>query len=229
MAYKRYNKKRSYKRSYAKRKTQKEKEIDIIAAFFAIVWLWAFWIYQNFMKDNMAMINFYAKIFLCVIAIAGLLFLLYKLRAKRMQKAIEQEKRDNIPVFLRELEAKIKEFSPAQHYKEERLYQAELVWFLKNNYPHSKVEETRDYKRPDIIIDDIAIEIKGPTRMSCLKTLPDKINSYLPAWDYLFIVLFNIEVHADPEKNREIYEKKKQEILENTIESKKDKLFFIEI
>jgi hypothetical protein len=65
--------------------------------------------------------------------------------------------------------------------------------------------------------------------MSCLKTLPDKINSYLPKWDYLFIVLFNIQIADDKDKNLEIYEKKKNEILENTIESKRDKVFFIEI
>jgi flagellar biosynthesis/type III secretory pathway M-ring protein FliF/YscJ len=79
------------------------------------------------MKDNMEMINFYAKIFLCIVAIAGLLFLLYKLRQRREKKILEQEKKENIPVFLRELETKIKEFKPAQHYKEEKLYQAELV------------------------------------------------------------------------------------------------------
>lgn len=47
-----------------------------------------------------------------------------------------------------------------RQYKEERLYQAELVGYLKHNYPGIKIEETRDYSRPDIIIDDIAIEIK---------------------------------------------------------------------
>jgi hypothetical protein len=62
-----------------------------------------------------------------------------------------------------------------------------------------------------------------------MKTLPDKINSYIPTWEYLFIVLFNIEVHPDEEQNRRIYLEKKNQIIENTIDAKKDKIIFIEI
>ncbi len=65
--------------------------------------------------------------------------------------------------------------------------------------------------------------------MAALGTLPDKINKYLPKWDYLFIVLFNIKLSENPEKSISFYESKKTEILENTIESKREKIFFIEI
>lgn len=41
--------------------------------------------------------------------------------------------------------------------------------------------------------------------------------------------LFNIQIVEDKEKNKIIYENKKQEILENTIEAKREKIFFIEI
>ena len=84
------------------------------------------------------------------------------------------------------------------------------------------MEKTRDYSRPDIIINDIAIELKGPTNMKELKTLPDKINSYIPKWQYLFIGLYSIEL------SEEEYFKKKAEILDNIIDAKKDKVFFIE-
>ena len=65
--------------------------------------------------------------------------------------------------------------------------------------------------------------------MAALSTLPDKINKYLPKWDYLFIVLFNVKLSENPEKSINLYEGKKTEILENTIESKREKIFFIEI
>jgi hypothetical protein len=45
--------------------------------------------------------------------------------------------------------------------------------------------------------------------MAWLKTLPDKINTYLPRWDYLFIVLFNIVLSDDSTKNMETYSRKK--------------------
>jgi hypothetical protein len=62
-----------------------------------------------------------------------------------------------------------------------------------------------------------------------LKTLPDKINSYLPKWDFLIIVLFDINIADIPEENIRIYNEKKREIIENIVESKKDKVIFIEI
>ena len=158
-----------------------------------------------------------------------MIYVFFRIKKNNKRKIEQKERINNIPNFLKVLDAKIKEFKPAQNYKEEKLYQAELVGFLKNNYPSSKVEETRDYSRPDIIIDDIAIEIKGPTDMSALKTLPDKINSYIPKWDFLFIVLFNINITEDPKLNDEIYKRKKKEIIDNTIDSKKQKIFFIEI
>jgi len=67
--------------------------------------------------------------------------------------------------------------------------------------------------------------------MQALKTIPYKINSYLPKRDFLFIVLFNINIRKDytNEKNMDIYYEKKKEILENTIENKRDKIIFIEI
>jgi hypothetical protein len=48
-------------------------------------------------------------------------------------------------------------------------------------------------------------------------------------WDYLFIVLFNIEVSFDKTKNDELYKAKKQEIINNISYEKKERVFFIEI
>jgi hypothetical protein len=79
---------------------------------------------------------------------------------KNEKKKVEIKRIADFPNFLLELENTIKTFKPMRQYKEEKLYQAELVGYLNHNYPGIKIEETRDYSRPDIIIDDIAIEIK---------------------------------------------------------------------
>ncbi len=214
---------------YKKRRYSKNQEIDPVV--WGIIWLFAlsYITYNVFILPNIVAFKFYGIIVLIIIAIILTIYLVYIMKRRIKNNKIENERINNIPDFLIKLDNKIKEFKPIRQYKEERLYQTELVGFLKNNYPDVKIEETREYSRPDIIIDDIAIEIKWPTNMSCLKTLPDKINSYLPKWDYLFIVLFNIKIVDDEDKNLELYEKKKKEILENTIESKRDKIFFIEI
>lgn len=220
----------AYRKKYIRKKYQKEDPLErILALSVVLLGLWGFWIYQNFIKENIDIVSFYAKIVFCVFILLIIVFCVFKIRKILKNRNIERERINNIPLFLRDLESKIREFKPSQYYKEEKFYQVELIGFLKNNYPNSKIEESRDYKRPDITIDDIAIEIKGPTRMSCLKTLPDKINSYLPTWNYLFFVLFNIEIHSDKQQNQRIYLEKKQQILENTIDSKKNKIFFIEI
>jgi len=61
--------------------------------------------------------------------------------------------------------------------------------------------------------------------------LPDKINKYLPRWNYLYIVLFEIDIvkYKNTEDNIQIYNQKKDEILKNISEDKKDKVIFIEM
>lgn len=222
---KKYYKKKNYYREY---NYSSYNELDPLYAIIILLIFALFSVYYLYIRPNTEyIINLVIPLIPIIILIfISIISLIIYLKYKWLKK--EKERMINIPIFLRDLESKIKEFKPVREYNEELLYQIELVWFLKNNYPNLKIEETKDYKRPDIVIDDIAIEIKWPTDMSSLKTLPDKINSYLSQWNYLFIVLFNINIVEDREKNIEIYENKKREILENTIDSKKDKIFFIE-
>jgi len=218
-----------YRKKYYRKRKKQSNEIDPLAALIAIFLLWAYWIYIKFIEPNLELIKNILNIALPIFIGICILTLIYLVRKKYLQYQANKLKRDNIPTFLLELEEKIKDFKPIRNYKEEKLYQAELTGFLKNNYPELKIEETRHYSRPDIIIDDIAIEIKGPTNMAGLKTLPDKINKYLPKWDYLFIVLFNIQITQDPRKNQQAYEEKKEEIINNILPEKREKVFFIEI
>ena len=65
--------------------------------------------------------------------------------------------------------------------------------------------------------------------MDELKTLPNKINAYIPKWDYLVIVLFKINIVWDKVENEKIFNEKIAEIKSNIIPEKKDKVFFIRI
>lgn len=230
MTWKKYYKKNYYYKNnyYKKNNYYNNYETDPLTAIIVLVALACFSVYYLYIRTNINYIINQLQYFLPLIIFVIILIVSLIIYIKLKSKQKEEEKISNIPIFLRELEEKIREFEPVRQYNEEFLYQIELVWYLKNNYPNLKIEETKDYSRPDIVIDNIAIEIKWPTDMSALKTLPDKINSYLPKWDYLFIVLFNINIVEDRDKNIELYEQKKNEILENTIESKRDKIFFIE-
>lgn len=224
MTYKRYNKKRS---NYYKSKKQDEAETKLFALIIVIFMLWFYWIYTNYIKPNIENIILFLKIFIPIILII-IWFISYYIYKKK--KKIEKSKIENFPNLVLELKDKIWNFKPLRKYQNESPYQIELAWYLKNNYPNLDIEKSIDYSRPDIIIDNIAIEIKWPTNMQALKTIPDKINSYLPKRDFLFIVLFNINIiDNDNEKNMDIYYEKKKEIIENTIESKRDKIIFIEI
>ena len=228
-----YKKRKSYrkKRSYTKRNTNNS-IIDLVT--WLIIWipLFLFLIYKVFIEPNLENIILILKIFIPLLLISWLIVFYYfhKKNKKNVLERIEKT-----PEFLLKLENNLKSFKAIRKYSKEELYQAELTGYLKNHYLNLDIEETRDFSRPDIVINktliwDIAIEIKWPTDMQWLKTIPDKINKYLPRWDFLYIVLFDINiVKWDFYKNMKVYNEKKKEILDNIIDSKKDKVFFIEI
>lgn len=89
----------------------------------------------------------------------------------------------------------IKEFQPLKRYSSELPYQTELAWYLKRNFKWLAIEVTRNDTRPDIVVEDIAIEIKWPTTSKDLHTIADKIIRYLKHYDKLIVVLFSLEVN----------------------------------
>ncbi len=224
---------RRKKRTYHKRKNNNYDVTNLLAVAITLSIFWLFGIYKLYIEPNLDGIILFLEI-LVPFLILSLWIIFYYFYKKNKLK--EKERIEKTPEFLLNLKKDINSFKPIRKYNKEELYQAELTWYLKNNYSNLDIEETRDYSRPDIVINDsivwdIAIEIKWPTNMSWLKTIPDKINKYLPKWDYLFIVLFDINISENKnlEENMRIYNEKKQEIIENIIEYKKDKVFFIEI
>ena len=90
----------------------------------------------------------------------------------------------------------IHKFEPIiENYPNELPYQIDLARYLMQYFPNTKVELQKGSARPDIIIDNIAIEIKGPTWENGLQTIADKCLRYPQYFERGFIiVLFDVKV-----------------------------------
>lgn len=91
----------------------------------------------------------------------------------------------------------IQEFEPARMYKNEFGYHIELVGWLKREFPDAEIEFQQGRSRPDIVIGDVAIEVKGPTRRKDLEKIADKCYRYLRYHQHLIIVLFELDVDGE--------------------------------
>ena len=84
----------------------------------------------------------------------------------------------------------IEKFHPTKAWGNEDSYHKELQGFLRAFFPDTKFEVQTGASRPDIIIENIAIEIKGPTDSAALVTLADKCMRYSHYYENMIIVLF---------------------------------------
>ena len=103
----------------------------------------------------------------------------------------------------------IENFKPSRLYDKEIFYQIELVGYLKNKFPNVDIEKQKGSSRPDIVVDDISIEIKGPTKTEDLKTIADKCMRYVQHFNEIIIVLFNVNV------NKQMYDEWEKGINKN--------------
>lgn len=104
-------------------------------------------------------------------------------------------KQNNNNEMLTEIEYTIHKFKPFRRYKYEYPYQDSLAAFLKSQYPNTKIEESRSSTRPDIFVEGIAIEVKGPTSVRDLQTIADKCLRYTQYFPQgLICVLFDVQV-----------------------------------
>jgi hypothetical protein len=65
-----------------------------------------------------------------------------------------------------------------------------LHGWLNREFPDAVIEKQKGASRPDIVIGDIAIEVKGPTDIRSLKDLSDKCIRYSLYYNSLIFVLF---------------------------------------
>ncbi|MFA6268965.1 MAG: hypothetical protein WCW13_04620 [archaeon] len=91
----------------------------------------------------------------------------------------------------------IKDFKPKVVAGHEQPYQFLLFGWLQREFPDLKIEEQRGSSRPDIVIKDIAIEVKGPTEHCDLQTVADKLIRYHQHFKGgIIVVLFNVKANA---------------------------------
>ena len=121
---------------------------------------------------------------------------------ERLSKYSEYEKADETSIysndneFLTELITVINEYRPIKPFRSEDLYHTNLYTFLCEKIPGEiGFEQQRGSSRPDITVGDIAIEVKGPTDSQGLVTIADKINRYSQHFEFLIVVLFEVEVY----------------------------------
>lgn len=95
-----------------------------------------------------------------------------------------------LPEKLREIISEIEKFTPSKNWSSEEGYQGELQGYLKHKFLSSRVEVQIGASRPDIVIDNIAIEVKGPTDDNAINSIPTKCLKYSKHYDYLIFVLF---------------------------------------
>jgi hypothetical protein len=98
--------------------------------------------------------------------------------------------------FYQQVVLEIKSFIPFS-YEQELPYHIELAGYLKGKFPNKKIdiEKYRGSTKPDITIDGIAIEVKGPTGDRELQTIMEKCIRYCPNHPKgVIIVLFDINV-----------------------------------
>lgn len=219
------SKKRRYtkrKKAYRKSKKATKKELDWITAWIVLIFIFLYMTYFLFIKPNIEAIKYYWTIAWVILVILWIIFLIYKYKKRKKSKLLEQERVDNIPTLIKDLDNKISSYKPLRYHSKEEPYQMELAWFLRNHFETLDIEVFKNDSRPDIVIDEIAIEIKWPTNKWELRTIPDKIIRYLKERDYLFIVLFKVEVDEN-------YYKEWKEDIYNTFENKKDKIYIIDL
>ena len=101
----------------------------------------------------------------------------------------DEEERFKETLYQRVIEA-IRKFEPSRVYHNEFGYHTELQGALKTQFPNARVEMQTGASRPDIVIEDIAIEVKGPTDNNALNTLTTKCLKYSQYYKKLIIVLF---------------------------------------
>ena len=107
---------------------------------------------------------------------------------KEDEDAREEEK------LINQISCKVENFKHSRKYRDEFPYQIELVGYLKSKFSDADIEQQKGSSRPDIVIGDVAIEVKGPTKTRDLETVADKCMRYYQHFGELVVVLFEVEV-----------------------------------
>ncbi len=109
-------------------------------------------------------------------------------QVRKWRKHDEEERRKS--TLLSQVIDEINQFRESQRYEIEIGYHAELTGWLKRRFPSTQVEVQTGSSRPDIVIGNIAIEVKGPTGNLALEGLTTKCLKYSQYYPQMILVLF---------------------------------------
>jgi hypothetical protein len=113
-------------------------------------------------------------------------------------KEFTEQDEDIAQSLITDIQKSIWEFKPLRKYFEEILYQDTLATHLRTKLSGREVvvERQKGSSRPDIVVDNIAIEIKGPTNQQALDSVPSKCMRYKNHFPGgLIVVLFDVQVN----------------------------------
>jgi len=126
---------------------------------------------------------------------------IFKIISKGVSSISESVKRrklkKSLPEKVKLVVKTIEEFKPLRSYRNEERYRMELAGWLRAKGFNVNIEVQKGHSRPDIVIDNIAIEVKGPTYKEDLRTIADKCVRYLHYFDQLIVVLFDVNVDEE--------------------------------
>ncbi len=115
-------------------------------------------------------------------------------KATKEQKQLEND--DTLSSEFKLVTQCIRDFRPFKNYQREYMYQVELGQYLRKDYPNTRIEEQRGSSRPDIDVNGIGIEVKGPTFDQDLNTIADKLLRYSQRFPKgVIVVLFDVRVN----------------------------------
>lgn len=97
--------------------------------------------------------------------------------------------------LVNRLTSHIEAFTPSWNNTCEQDYHRELQGYVKGLFPEARVEVQTGSSRPDIVVQNIAIEVKGPTYSRDLQTIADKLMRYSQHYDTVIVVLFDVQVN----------------------------------
>ena len=116
------------------------------------------------------------------------------MQEKKKEEAIKKKYGDLFLSVVNEINC----FKPLlPHYDNELPYHIDLARWLQIKFPMLQVELQRGSSRPDIVIEDIAIEIKGPTYEEGLQSIADKCLRYHEHFKKMIVVLFDIRTKTN--------------------------------
>lgn len=174
-------------RRYRKKTNKNAAIITIFSAIFlAILFSMAIPTKADYKNTSVTSSALSTNSFILIIVIVFLIGIIIVVSLYFYKKQYNKKMQD---LFFRLTET-INGYTPSKKYNFEEGYHAELQGFLKYQFPNCRVEEQRGSARPDIIVNDIAIEVKGPTSDHDLETLGSKCMKYQKYFSKLIIVLF---------------------------------------